>query len=328
LSGLYIHIPFCKQKCNYCDFHFSVSVKNKDALLDALKNELIIRKNELNTPIETLYFGGGTPSFLSYDELASLFEIVFSNYQINYDAEITLEANPDDLNLTFLKDLKKLKINRLSIGVQSFYDADLQFMNRAHSAKQAISSIKNAQDIGITNLTIDLIYGIPGLTKEKWESNLNTFLSLQIPHLSSYALTVEAKTVLAHAIKNKKIKPLDEHLAKQHFDLLKKVMSENDYMHYELSNFAKKGFLSKHNTSYWKGKQYLGIGPSAHSYNLKSRSWNIANNSKYIKALENNTLPRETENLTESMRYNEYIMTGLRTIWGVNLKLVKENYYI
>ncbi len=326
MAGLYIHIPFCKQKCHYCDFHFSVSLRNKSALLEALKKEIVLRKNELDETIETIYFGGGTPSLLTVDELGDIFNTINVNYNIVKEAEITLEANPDDLSKAFLTNLKKVGFNRLSIGVQSFFDGDLQFMNRAHTSKEAFDTIKQAQDVGFKNISLDLIYGIPGLSLDKWQQNLETFLSLDIPHLSSYALTVEPKTALAHFIKSKKIEPLDEDLAKAHFDILKEFMKANNFEHYEVSNFAKKDFLSKHNTAYWKGKSYLGIGPSAHSFHTNSRSWNISNNSKYIKAIHENTLPNEVENLSISMRFNEYLLTGLRTSWGIDLKKVKKNF--
>jgi len=328
LAGLYIHIPFCKQKCHYCDFHFSVSLRNKDSLLAAIKKELVLRKDELDEPIETIYFGGGTPSLLSYNELSELFVSIHTNYTISEHAEITLEANPDDLSKTFLQDVKQIGINRLSIGVQSFFDADLKFMNRAHTSKEAISSIKIAQDVGFENITIDLIYGIPGLTHEKWHKNLETFLSLNIPHLSSYALTVEPNTALAYFIKSKKIKALDDNLAKEHFDILTNFMKSHNYQHYEVSNFAKEGFLSRHNTAYWQGKSYLGIGPSAHSYNQNTRSWNIANNARYIDTINTNTYLSEVENLTTTMHYNEYLLTGLRTMWGVDLAKIKQEFGI
>lgn len=328
MAGLYIHIPFCKQKCHYCDFHFSVSLRSKDVLLAAINKEILLRKDELNEPIESIYFGGGTPSLLSKLELSEVLKSIYANYKVAAIAEITLEANPDDLSQTFLQDLYDLGFNRLSIGVQSFFDADLQFMNRAHTAKEANSSIKMAQKVGFKNITIDLIYGIPGLTEKKWQQNLDTFLSLDIPHLSSYALTVEPKTALAHFIKSKKIAPLDDNLAKAHFEKLKEFMKKHHFMHYEVSNFAKDGWLSKHNTAYWLSKSYLGIGPSAHSFNQNTRSWNVANNARYISALNENKLPNEVENLTTSMRYNEYIMTGLRTIWGVDLNEVKQEFGI
>lgn len=324
MAGLYIHIPFCKQKCNYCDFHFSVSLKHKKPLIEALKKELIMRKNKVEEPVETIYLGGGTPSIFSYDELAALFEVIYSSYSIDAKAEISLEANPDDLSLSYLKSLKNLTINRLSIGVQSFFDADLQFMNRAHTAKEAILAIKNAQEVGFTNLSIDLIYGVPNMTLEQWKKNLDTFLNLQVPHLSSYALTVENRTALAYAIKKNRINPLDDNLAQLHFESLVDFMKDHNFVQYELSNFAKNGFESKHNTSYWKGEKYFGFGPSAHSFTTITRSWNVANNAKYIKSLKANILPSEIEILTKSMQYNEYIMTGLRTIWGVSLNKIEK----
>jgi len=323
LAGIYIHIPFCKQKCHYCDFHFAVSQRNKSELLAALNKEIILRKGEFDEPIETIYFGGGTPSVLSAKELSEIFNSIHANFSVTDDAEITLEANPDDLSKTFLFNLKKLGFNRLSIGVQSFFDEDLEFMNRAHSSKEALEGIKLAQDIGIKNISIDLIYGIPGLSIEKWQKNVEIFLELDIPHLSSYALTVEPKTALAHFIKSEKIAALDDDLAKAHFDLLTDIMKKHNYQHYEVSNFAKNSLLSKHNTSYWQGKSYLGIGPSAHSYHQHTRSWNIANNTRYIKELKENRLPSELEILTDSMRFNEYVMTGLRTIWGIDLEKIK-----
>jgi len=298
-------------------------LKNKAELIEALKKELILRKDEVQESVETIYFGGGTPSIFMYDELAGIFEVIQANYSINPKAEITLEANPDDLSLKYLKEIKNLNFNRLSIGVQSFFDADLQFMNRAHTAKEAVFAIENAKELGFQNLTIDLIYGVPNMSLDRWKQNLELFSSLDIPHLSSYALTVEAKTVLAYAIKKKKIKPLDDELAKIHFEFLVDFMKEHSYIQYELSNFAKKGSESKHNTSYWQGKKYLGFGPSAHSFNTTSRSWNVANNSKYIKSLRAGELPSEIEELSKSMQYNEYIMTGLRTIWGVDTNKIK-----
>lgn len=328
MAGLYIHIPFCKQKCYYCDFHFSVSLRNKSELVAALKKEITLRKDELNETVETIYFGGGTPSLLSSLELSKIFDSVRTNYTIASDAEITLEANPDDLSKPFLADLKKLGFNRLSIGVQSFFDADLQFMNRAHTATEALSGIKEAQNIGISNISIDLIYGIPGLTINRWQQNLDLFLDLNLPHLSSYSLTVEPKTALAHFIRSKKILPLDEDLSKAHFDLLMDFMKAHNYLQYEVSNFAKEAFLSKHNTAYWQGKSYIGIGPSAHSYNQHTRSWNVANNARYIRALKKNSLPTEIETIDESMRFNEYLLTGLRTIWGIDLDKVKREFGI
>ncbi len=326
MAGLYIHIPYCKQKCHYCDFHFSVSLRTKDALLESLVTELLLRKEEIKEPIETIYFGGGTPSILSLDNLSRIFDAITDNYKISTNLEITLEANPDDLSKSYLNGLRNLPINRLSIGVQSFHEADLQFMNRAHSAVEALNSIKYAQDSGFSNISIDLIYGIPDLTLDKWQNNISKFLSLEIPHLSSYALTVEPKTALDYFIKTKQINPLDENLAKQHFNLLVETLGKHNYTHYELSNFAKESFLSKHNTSYWQGKSYLGIGPSAHSYHQNTRSWNVSNNTRYINSIQTGNLPSEKEILSNTDRYNEYLMTHLRTIWGINTNTISENF--
>ncbi len=324
MAGLYIHIPYCKQKCHYCDFHFSVSLRTKDALLEALKKEMIMRKSELTEPIETIYFGGGTPSLLSIYELNDLLDTLYENYPITQQAEISLEANPDDLSPNYLKELAASPINRLSIGVQSFFDADLQFMNRAHTAAEAIQSVKIAKDAGFENITIDLMYGLPNLSQDRWEENLAIFLELDIPHLSAYALTIEHQTALNYFIKSKKIPPLDEKMALKHFVFLQDFLKKNGYWQYELSNFAKEAYLSKHNTSYWRQTPYMGLGPSAHSFDLKSRSWNVSSNTKYIKSITNNQRPFELENLSLTDRYNEYIMTGLRTIWGVSPAYINE----
>ncbi len=328
MAGIYIHIPYCKQKCHYCDFHFSVSLRTKDDLIRALKKELILRKDEIDEAVETIYFGGGTPSLLVDYEIKELLDLINNNYDVIKDAEITLEANPDDLTQDYLEKLTKTPVNRLSIGVQSFFDEDLRFMNRAHTAEEAINSIKYAQSVGFENITIDLIYGTPGLSITKWKQNLATFLELNIPHLSSYALTVEDRTALDYFIKTKKIPPLNDALSKQHFEILISTLEDANYWQYELSNFAKDSFLSKHNSAYWQNKKYLGFGPSAHSYNTVSRSWNVANNSKYIKLLQNNILPGSSESLTLADRYNEYIMTGLRTMWGVSFDRIRSDFGI
>ncbi len=325
MAGLYLHIPFCKQKCHYCDFHFSVSLRNKSSLIQAILKELELRKGEINEPIETIYFGGGTPSLLEEKELFEIFEILYKNYQIIDNPEITLESNPDDLSHAKLKSFKNFPINRLSIGIQSFHNSELKMMNRVHSAEEALKSVLNAQDIGFHNITIDLIYGMPNSNVQKWQHNLDTFLKLKIPHLSSYALTVEKKTALAHLIKTGKIVPAEEHLAYRQFHTLRNFMLNNGFEHYELSNFAKPNFNSRHNVSYWQDKTYFGFGPSAHSYNGMTRSWNVSNNNTYIKYLATGKLPNDEEILTTKDRYNEYLMTGLRTIWGVNiLKIERE----
>jgi len=325
MSGIYIHIPFCKQKCYYCDFHFSVSLSQKDELLKALQKELELRKGEITTKIETIYFGGGTPSILSIEEIKSLLETVYRNYNVIDKPEVTLEANPDDLSSEKIKELSDTKINRLSIGIQSFFDQDLQYMNRAHTSKEAFDCL-NAAIGSFDNITIDLIYGIPNMSNDRWKENLDTAFKLEIPHISAYALTVESKTALASFIKKGKYPPLDEKQAQQHFKILTKKTKDHDYIAYEISNFGKVNYFSKHNTSYWQGKHYLGIGPSAHSYNGTSRSWNIANNAKYIKAIQENKLPSETEYLSKTDQFNEMIMTGLRTIWGVSLEQIEQNF--
>jgi oxygen-independent coproporphyrinogen-3 oxidase len=327
LAGIYLHIPFCKQACFYCDFHFSVSLKNKEALLKSLETELILRKDYLqNSPIETIYFGGGTPSLLTADEILRLFEVVSKNYHLNTEIEFTLEANPDDLTAQKVKELSKTPINRFSIGIQSFFEDDLKFMNRVHTASEADSSVKRVQGAGFDNITIDLIYGIPKMSAEKWKANLHQSFDLKVPHLSCYALTVEEKTALHHFIKTNKYPAVSDDLAFEHYQILVKETAQHNFIQYELSNFGKEGYFSKHNISYWMGKSYLGIGPSAHSYNGYSRSWNIANNPKYIKSLTQKELPITTEILTKTNLFNEYLMTGLRTIFGVSVLVVEKRF--
>ncbi|CAM1362841.1 Coproporphyrinogen III oxidase [Tenacibaculum litopenaei] len=326
MAGIYIHIPFCKQACFYCDFHFSTSLKKKDALLACLHKELEIRKGEFdNEVVETIYFGGGTPSLLSTGEIDVLLRTIYSNYQVIGDPEITLEANPDDLTEVVLAELAASGINRLSIGVQSYNEADLALMNRAHNAQEAQQCLTLATKL-FDNITIDLIYGIPTMSEADWRSSLQRTFDFGIQHISSYALTVEPKTKLEHLIKKGEYKEIDETLAKQHFDILVAETEAQGFVHYEISNFGKPGYFSKHNTSYWQGKKYLGIGPSAHSFNTTHRSWNIANNAKYIKALEKDELPAEIEFLETRDRYNEYLMTGLRTIWGISLNKVSHDF--
>lgn len=319
---IYLHIPFCKQKCSYCNFHFSTSLQLKDAMLDALKKEIALRKDELqNKNLSSLYFGGGTPSVLSVDEIKSLMDEVLKYFSFDEKIEITLEANPDDLNGSFLKELSQTGINRLSIGTQSFFDEDLKLMNRAHNASQADASIKRAQDSGFENISIDLIYGSPTSGFEVWKENLDKAAELQVPHISSYALTVEPKTALDKWIEKGKVKNPDEEIQSEEFLYMSEFLKQNGFDHYEISNFGKPGFHSGHNTSYWKYREYLGIGPSAHSYNgNEKRSWNIANNPQYIKKLNENELPAETEILSEKDRFNEMLMIGLRTMWGVDLQ--------
>ena len=333
MPGIYIHIPFCKQACHYCDFHFSTSMKKKDAMVLALAKEITMRKDEFNVldsartdnVIETIYFGGGTPSVLTLEEINFLIATVYQNFEVVENPEITLEANPDDLSSERILELSKSKINRLSIGIQSFFEEDLKMMNRAHNAQEAERCLTEVTQY-FDNISIDLIYGIPGMSNDKWQQNIEKALSFGIPHISSYALTVEPKTALKKLIQAGKIaEPQDQQTA-EHFMILVKTLTENNFIHYELSNFGKENYFSKNNSSYWLGKKYMGIGPSAHSYDGVSRSWNVANNSLYLKNIETNQLPSETEVLSVTDRYNEYIMTGLRTIWGISLERIQTEF--
>ena len=323
MAGIYIHIPFCKQACHYCDFHFSTSLKNRDDMLLAIKNELAQRAKEFKTDtIETIYFGGGTPSLLSQKEIDSLLDIVYECFSVIEFPEITLEANPDDLDRVTIKEIADSKINRLSIGVQSFFEEDLKMMNRAHNSVEAFACLKEARKY-FDNITVDLIYGIPGLSEERWEENLKTVFDLGVNHISCYALTVEENTALATFIKKKIYPPCDEDLAFSHFNTLVEETRKKGFIHYETSNFGQPNYFSKHNTAYWSGKKYLGVGPSAHSFYNNNRFWNIANNTKYIKALRSGNSYYELEILSENDRYNEAVMIGLRTIYGVDLIKLK-----
>lgn len=324
VAGIYLHIPFCKQACTYCNFHFSTSLRMKEDMIAAMMAELEMRSNYLpEQTIETIYFGGGTPSVLSADEIKQITEHIYKLYRVENLQEFTLEANPDDLTAQYLKELRDTAISRFSIGVQSFRDEDLQYMNRAHNAQQADRAIKTAQDTGFSNLTIDLIYGTPGLTDIAWKHNLSMIKTLGIPHFSSYALTVEEGTALHHNIKRNKTTPLDPAQAAGQFEILMAEAANMGYDHYEISNLALPEHHAIHNTNYWMGVPYIGIGPSAHSYNLQSRSWNIANNALYIKSmLAEHKLPLETEVLTPEQQLNEYLMTSLRTMWGCDMEKI------
>lgn len=320
LAGIYIHIPFCRQACHYCNFHFSTSLHYKNDLVKALLTETGLQKNYLvKETIETIYIGGGTPSLLTNDELILILEKIKSEFAITSDAEITLEANPDDISEEKLTGWKKAGINRLSIGIQSFFDEDLEWMNRAHNSSQAIDSLHLA--IGyFENITIDLIYGTPHLTHEKWKQNVDTALSLNIPHFSCYALTVEPKTPLFKMINMKQTKNVGPEKQSEQFLLLMEWMEKAGYDQYEISNFSKPGWRSLHNSSYWQGKSYLGLGPSAHSFNGNERQWNVSNNNRYIESISKGIIPFEKEVLTPEQKKNEYIMTSLRTIEGLNLE--------
>jgi oxygen-independent coproporphyrinogen-3 oxidase len=325
-AGIYIHIPFCKQACHYCDFHFSTSLKKKDEMVLALAKEIELRKGEFeNESIETIYFGGGTPSILEISDLKFLIDEVYRNYKVVSTPEITVEANPDDLSYDTISQLANSPVNRLSIGIQSFFEDDLKLMNRAHNAEEAKKCLEIATQ-HFDNISIDLIYGIPNMSNEKWIQNIDTALSFGVPHISSYALTVEPKTALHTFIQKGIIPQPDDEVAAAHFQILVDKLSENDFIHYELSNFGKENYFSKNNSSYWLGKKYIGIGPSAHSYDGQNRGWNVSNNALYIKSIQENKLPIEIETLTKTDRYNEYIMTGLRTIWGVSLKRIEQEF--
>lgn len=326
MAGIYLHIPFCRQACHYCNFHFSTSLKLKNEFVDALLKEIQLQSTYLpSEPVNTIYFGGGTPSLLSIDELTSILQTLRQTFTVAADAEVTLEANPDDIVEEKLKDWKQAGINRLSIGVQSFFEEDLRWMNRAHTAQQAIGNLQLARKY-FDNITIDLIYGTPTLPDEKWQHNVQQAIALGITHLSCYALTVEPGTALAHMINKHKTLDVNTEDQARQFLLLMDWMRAAGYEHYEISNFALPGKRSRHNSSYWQGASYLGLGPSAHSFNGQSRQWNIANNALYIKSLKENKVPFEVEHLTSTQRLNEYIMTSLRTVEGLNLEYVTNHF--
>lgn len=323
MAGIYIHIPFCKKACTYCDFHFTTSFRYIDDLVNAICKEITFKKDRLKEQIGSIYLGGGTPSVLSIPHFEKIFKTLEQNFAIAENAEITVEANPDDLTQTKLRSLKQLPVNRFSIGTQSFFNEDLMWMNRAHNASEAEESIKRSQDIGFENLSIDLIYGYPLLTNEKWTANINKAIHLQIPHLSAYSLTVEARTALAKDIeRGKQPEPSDAQSAAQ-FVLLTEKLSQSGFEHYEISNYALPGKYAIHNTNYWLGVPYLGIGPAAHGFDGANRYINIAHNAKYISSLQQDQLPETVETLNNLNRYNEYVMTSLRTMWGLDLEKIK-----
>ncbi len=326
MAGIYIHIPFCKQACHYCDFHFSTSLKHKTHLVKSINKELFLRKSELKSEfIETIYFGGGTPSLLSPDEIRSILKTIFNDFEVVLNPEITFEVNPDDIDENYLKVIKKLGVNRLSIGIQSFFSNDLNLMNRSHDALQAEQVLELVSKY-FKNFSVDLIYGTPGLTNEMWIKNIDTVLKYNTPHISSYALTIEKDTALSHFINKGIVKPVSDEQSQEQFQILVNKLIDVGFIHYELSNFGKPNKFSKNNSSYWNGGLYLGIGPSAHSYNGKTRSWNIANNLKYISSISKGILPSDVEVLTKIDRYNERIMTGLRTMWGVSFIQIEKDF--
>jgi oxygen-independent coproporphyrinogen-3 oxidase len=327
MAGIYLHIPFCKQACVYCNFHFSTRLKNKGAMLQALLREAELRQAFVGKQtVESIYLGGGTPSLLSAREINQLLAKIQSLYSVSATAEITLEANPDDLSPAYLEALRQTAVNRLSIGIQSFRESDLQFMNRAHTAKDSLRCLQQAQEAGFTNLTVDLIYGLPHYPLSAWRDALQRLKDFGVPHFSAYALTVEPKTALNHQIEKGKLAPLEETLAADHFAELQAFARQNNYHHYELSNLAQPGHQAMHNSSYWQGKTYLGLGPAAHSFTPGLRTWNVANNTVYLKALDQNQLPLTSETLSLPDQYNEYVMTALRLEKGLDLSHLKAKF--
>lgn len=327
MSGIYIHIPFCKQACHYCDFHFSTSLQYKSDIVNALLTEIVIQQDFLSgEKVETIYFGGGTPSLLAADDIKRIIAHIQKYHPLSFEAEITLEANPDDLNQTKIRELKQSPINRFSIGVQSFFDEDLHWMNRSHRAQEAESAIKRVQDAGFENITADLIYGYPLLSDEKWQQNIQKMIDLAVVHLSCYGMTVEKGTALDHFIKTGKQKAINDGQSAAQFEQLMQQLAEAGFVHYEISNFSKPGRESQHNSNYWRGQKYLGIGPSAHSFNGSARQWNVANNAKYLAEINLKNIPATREELSVNNRFNEYLMTSLRTIWGTDLDYINTEF--
>lgn len=327
MAGIYIHIPFCRQKCNYCNFYSLASTRHMSGVVQAITAELQQRNAYLGAQnVETIYFGGGTPSYIAASGIESILRVVYANFTVNDDAEITLEANPDDITPEKLLAFKQSGINRLSIGIQSFNQDDLIFLSRSHSAQQVMRCIADAQQAGFSNLSIDLIYGIPTLSDTAWEHNLRQAFAMGIQHISAYSLTVEEKTPLAFMIRQQRMKPVDENLSLSHYQILTRMMQEHGYEQYEISNFCKPGAYSRHNTAYWQGKPYLGAGPSAHSYNGTSRQWNVANLAQYIESAALGNIACEQEQLSMVTQCNEYIMTSLRTCWGCDVEVIRDKF--
>ena len=328
MPGIYVHIPFCRKACFYCDFHFTVSFRNKDILIDTISREIDLRMNYLgNEVVDTIYFGGGTPSVLSVEEISFLLSRIHSSYNIAGNPEITIEANPDDLTEDYLYSLiEKTPVNRLSIGIQSFIDKQLVWMNRRHTSSDALKSVKIAKKAGFNNINTDLIYGIPGMSLEQWKDNLKKIMELNVVHISAYHFTIEPDTVFGRRFKKGFIKEADERISYQQFEVLNKVMDEYKYDHYEISNFAKKGYYSKHNLNYWKHGKYIGLGPSAHSFNGETRQWNLKVNSRYIDGINMKDGYFEHELLSVSDKFNEYVMVALRTKWGVDINYIKNSF--
>ncbi len=318
-AGIYIHIPFCKSRCTYCDFYTLTNESRIEAFADSLCKEIELRKDEIHEPVKTVYFGGGTPSRLSEQHFENIFNYLFSNFKIDPAAEITVEANPDDLSSEYIQMLSHLPVNRLSIGIQSFDDGELKFLSRRHTASQAINAVKRCQMHGFNNISIDLMYGLPGQTTKIWEQNLKQATSLDIQHLSAYHLIYEEKTRMYSMLKAGKIHPVDEEVSTAMFSMLIDWMKQHNFIHYEISAFAKEGYFSRHNTSYWKGNKYIGLGPAAHSFDGENRSWNVASLNRYINGIESGVPERNSEHLSLNEKYNEFILTGLRTMWGIDM---------
>ena len=325
MAGIYIHIPFCKQSCHYCNFHFSTSTKNKDEVLDAIENEIKQKGQATNESISTIYFGGGTPSILDVNEINSIIKRIYKEFNVESEAEITIEANPDDLNKEKIINLSLTEINRLSIGVQSFIDKELKIMNRAHDSKKALNSIEISKKY-FNNISIDLMYGVPESTLESWTHNLDTVSQFDINHISSYALTLEPKTALESFVRKLVVEMPKEDLVYDQYNLINKKLEPLGFINYEVCSFAKENFFSKNNSAYWLRKKYIGIGPSAHSFDGKSRSWNISNNKKYIDQIKKGKSFYKKEKLSKVDQYNEYVMTGFRTIWGVSANFIENNF--
>jgi len=325
LAGIYIHIPFCKQSCYYCNFHFSTSTKNKDEVLDAIENEIKQKGQATDEAISTIYFGGGTPSILDVNEINSIIKRIYKEFNVESEAEITIEANPDDLNKEKIINLSLTEINRLSIGVQSFIDKELKIMNRAHDSKKALNSIEISKKY-FNNISIDLMYGVPESTLDSWTYNLDTVSQFDINHISSYALTLEPKTALESFVRKLIVDMPEEGLVYDQYNLINKKLEPLGFINYEVCSFAKENFFSKNNSAYWLRKKYIGIGPSAHSFDGKSRSWNISNNKKYIDQIKKGKSFYKKEKLSKVDQYNEYVMTGFRTIWGVSANFIENNF--
>lgn len=330
MAGVYLHIPFCRKACSYCDFHFSTNLSRREDMVTAIGQELKLRKEffQKSQPLATIYFGGGTPSVLTPEEIGELIHQATSLWGVESGAEITLEANPDDLSVEYVTGLQQAGINRISIGVQSFHEEDLQGMNRSHNAAQALKAMDICREAGISNVTMDLIFGLPGSDLAAWQANLKQLIALRPTHASIYSLTIEEKTALAHQIRKGTVSVPEDEVYEAQFGLAHELMTEAGYEHYELSNYALPGFRAQHNGSYWAGEPYIGVGPSAHSFNGNKRSWNVANNQKYLNLLSKGSVASEgEEELSLTDRYHEYVMLGLRTDKGIDVELIQRSFF-